>query len=152
MGGPGATPPTPQELLTQLGYKQPNIRQDPFFSNEAMQKNKWLGALSGAMTGAMNVPAAPEVSGAGSGISRALAGGASVVPFRQAFQEQQEMRGSTEETIMIIGDRLRAIREQKKFSQGDIEKRTGLLRCYISRSKTATRCRRLRHSRRWPGR
>jgi transcriptional regulator with XRE-family HTH domain len=34
---------------------------------------------------------------------------------------------------MIIGDRLRSLREVKKFSQGDIEKRTGLLRCYISR-------------------
>jgi|SRR5580658_10173750 transcriptional regulator with XRE-family HTH domain len=34
---------------------------------------------------------------------------------------------------MIIGDRLRILREQKKFSQGEIEKRTGLLRCYISR-------------------
>jgi transcriptional regulator with XRE-family HTH domain len=34
---------------------------------------------------------------------------------------------------MIIGDRLREMREQKKLSQGDIEKRTGLLRCYISR-------------------
>ena len=34
---------------------------------------------------------------------------------------------------MIIGDRLRALREQKNFSQGEIEKRTGLLRCYISR-------------------
>lgn len=34
---------------------------------------------------------------------------------------------------MIIGDRLRALREEKRFSQGDIEKRTGLLRCYISR-------------------
>jgi transcriptional regulator with XRE-family HTH domain len=34
---------------------------------------------------------------------------------------------------MIIGDRLRAMREEKKLSQGDIEKRTGLLRCYISR-------------------
>jgi len=34
---------------------------------------------------------------------------------------------------MIIGDRLRALREEKKFSQGDIEKKTGLLRCYISR-------------------
>lgn len=34
---------------------------------------------------------------------------------------------------MIIGDRLRDIREQKKLSQGDVEKRTGLLRCYISR-------------------
>ena len=34
---------------------------------------------------------------------------------------------------MIIGDRLRAMREQKNLSQGDIEKRSGLLRCYISR-------------------
>jgi transcriptional regulator with XRE-family HTH domain len=34
---------------------------------------------------------------------------------------------------VIIGDRLRALREQKNFSQGEIEKRTGLLRCYISR-------------------
>lgn len=34
---------------------------------------------------------------------------------------------------MIIGDRLRALREEKKLSQGDVEKRTGLLRCYISR-------------------
>ena len=34
---------------------------------------------------------------------------------------------------MIIGDRLRLFREQKKFSQGEIERRTGLLRCYISR-------------------
>jgi transcriptional regulator with XRE-family HTH domain len=34
---------------------------------------------------------------------------------------------------MIISDRLRAFREDKKLSQGDIEKRTGLLRCYISR-------------------
>jgi transcriptional regulator with XRE-family HTH domain len=34
---------------------------------------------------------------------------------------------------MIIGERLRALREEKKFSQGEIEKRTGLLRCYTSR-------------------
>ena len=34
---------------------------------------------------------------------------------------------------MIISDRLRQLREGKKLSQGDIEKRTGLLRCYISR-------------------
>ena len=34
---------------------------------------------------------------------------------------------------MIIGDRLRELRVAKKLSQGDIEKRTGLLRCYISR-------------------
>jgi transcriptional regulator with XRE-family HTH domain len=34
---------------------------------------------------------------------------------------------------MIIAERLKALREQKNLSQGDIEKRTGLLRCYISR-------------------
>jgi transcriptional regulator with XRE-family HTH domain len=34
---------------------------------------------------------------------------------------------------MVICDRLRSLREEKKFSQGEIEKRTGLLRCYISR-------------------
>jgi len=33
----------------------------------------------------------------------------------------------------MIGDRLRAVREEKKISQGEVEKRTGLLRCYISR-------------------
>jgi transcriptional regulator with XRE-family HTH domain len=40
---------------------------------------------------------------------------------------------ATEDYTMIIGDRLRALREEKKFSQGEIEKRTGLLRCYTSR-------------------
>ncbi|MGB8801429.1 MAG: helix-turn-helix transcriptional regulator [Candidatus Acidiferrales bacterium] len=34
---------------------------------------------------------------------------------------------------MLIGERLKALREHKKLSQGDIEKRTGLLRVYISR-------------------
>jgi transcriptional regulator with XRE-family HTH domain len=34
---------------------------------------------------------------------------------------------------MIIGDHLRELRELKKMSQGDIEHRTGLFRCYISR-------------------
>lgn len=34
---------------------------------------------------------------------------------------------------MVVGDRLRTLREAKNFSQGEIEKRTGLLRCYISR-------------------
>ncbi|PYT92390.1 MAG: transcriptional regulator [Acidobacteria bacterium] len=34
---------------------------------------------------------------------------------------------------MIIGDRLRELREEKKLSQGDMEERTGLFRCYVSR-------------------
>jgi transcriptional regulator with XRE-family HTH domain len=34
---------------------------------------------------------------------------------------------------MDIGKRLRELRAAKGFSQGDIEHRTGLLRCYLSR-------------------
>jgi transcriptional regulator with XRE-family HTH domain len=34
---------------------------------------------------------------------------------------------------MFVGERLRILRLEKKLSQGDIEKRSGLLRAYISR-------------------
>jgi transcriptional regulator with XRE-family HTH domain len=34
---------------------------------------------------------------------------------------------------MNIGETIRTFRLQKNMSQGDIEKRTGLLRCYLSR-------------------
>jgi transcriptional regulator with XRE-family HTH domain len=34
---------------------------------------------------------------------------------------------------MYIADRLRRFRQAENLSQGEIEKRTGLLRCYISR-------------------
>jgi len=34
---------------------------------------------------------------------------------------------------MIIGERLRAIREHKSITQGDVERSTGLLRAYLSR-------------------
>jgi transcriptional regulator with XRE-family HTH domain len=34
---------------------------------------------------------------------------------------------------MVIGDKLKSLRAQKKLSQGDVEKRIGLLRYYISR-------------------
>jgi transcriptional regulator with XRE-family HTH domain len=34
---------------------------------------------------------------------------------------------------MVIGERFKQLREEKKLSQGDIETSTGLLRCYISR-------------------
>jgi transcriptional regulator with XRE-family HTH domain len=35
--------------------------------------------------------------------------------------------------VIIIGKRLRQLREEKGFSQGDLEELTGLLTCYISR-------------------
>src|ERR1700722_13483125 len=34
---------------------------------------------------------------------------------------------------MLIGERIRQLREEKNMSQGEIQKRTGLLRCQISR-------------------
>ena len=34
---------------------------------------------------------------------------------------------------MLVGERLKAIRESKNLSQGDVERETGLLRCYLSR-------------------
>lgn len=40
---------------------------------------------------------------------------------------------SEEPASMNIGTTIRGFRQQKGMSQGDIEKRTGLLRCYLSR-------------------
>jgi len=37
--------------------------------------------------------------------------------------------------MLMIGERLRTIRESKNLSQGDIEERTGMLRCYTSRAE-----------------
>ena len=51
---------------------------------------------------------------------------------------------------MIIGDRLRALREEKKLSQGDIEKRAGLLRCYTSRVENGHTVPALKHLRSMP--
>jgi transcriptional regulator with XRE-family HTH domain len=34
---------------------------------------------------------------------------------------------------MMIGERVRQLREGRQLTQGDIEKRTGMRRCYISR-------------------
>ena len=49
--------------------------------------------------------------------------------------------------MLMIGERLRTIRESKNLSQGDIEKRTGLIRCYTSASRTATQFRQSTRSR-----
>jgi transcriptional regulator with XRE-family HTH domain len=43
------------------------------------------------------------------------------------------MRLAQESAAMNIGQTIRDYRLQKGMSQGDIEKRTGLLRCYLSR-------------------
>jgi transcriptional regulator with XRE-family HTH domain len=54
-------------------------------------------------------------------------------------QRTRDLESSTESIeikgnhTMVIAERLKALREQKNMSQGEIERRTGLLRCYISR-------------------
>src|SRR5580693_678214 len=53
-------------------------------------------------------------------------------PFLVAFWNSRHTK-SNGGNAMIVGDRLRTLREERNFSQGEIEKRTGLLRCYISR-------------------
>ena len=47
------------------------------------------------------------------------------LPYQKKYTET--------EVGMYLAERLRQLREAKNLSQGDIEKRTGLLRCYISR-------------------
>lgn len=42
-------------------------------------------------------------------------------------------QSNTSDITMNIGETIRNFRLQKGMSQGDIEKRTGLLRCYLSR-------------------
>src|ERR1700680_4877543 len=51
--------------------------------------------------------------------------------YHSALQADPEIM--QERHSMVIGERLRALREEKHLSQGQIEKRSGLLRCYISR-------------------
>ena len=48
-------------------------------------------------------------------------------------KHQTTKKANLETRDMAIGARIRQLREQKKLSQGDIERMTGLLRCYTSR-------------------
>jgi transcriptional regulator with XRE-family HTH domain len=67
-----------------------------------------------------------------SGIGFRLQGSVEALPeFTKLLLQQSEYHVTI--PPMIIGERIRLLRETKKLSQGDIEKRTGLLRCYISR-------------------
>jgi transcriptional regulator with XRE-family HTH domain len=48
-------------------------------------------------------------------------------------KQKTTKKADLETRDMAIGARIRQLREQKKLSQGDIERMTGLLRCYTSR-------------------
>jgi transcriptional regulator with XRE-family HTH domain len=49
------------------------------------------------------------------------------------MQAQKSKKRAVGAHDMSIGARIRTLREQKGLSQGDIERMTGLLRCYTSR-------------------
>jgi transcriptional regulator with XRE-family HTH domain len=55
------------------------------------------------------------------------------VPKKTPVRQNGWCRLWTEELQMVIGERLKLLREQQEMSQGDIEKRTDRLRCYFSR-------------------
>jgi transcriptional regulator with XRE-family HTH domain len=50
---------------------------------------------------------------------------------------------------MDIGQRLCELREAKRLSQGDIEERTGLMRCYVSRVEHGHTVPSLRNLEKW---
>ncbi len=49
------------------------------------------------------------------------------------IHEARNVDGKATDKTMKIGTTIRGYRLQKGLSQGDVEKRTGLLRCYLSR-------------------
>src|SRR6476620_10951125 len=55
------------------------------------------------------------------------------VAYLVTIQSPRERMVKELGSSMNIGETIRTYRLQKGMSQGDIEKRTGLLRCYLSR-------------------
>src|ERR1043165_5629223 len=55
------------------------------------------------------------------------------VDYLVTIQAPRERKIKELVPAMNIGETIRTYRLQKGMSQGDIEKRTGLLRCYLSR-------------------
>jgi transcriptional regulator with XRE-family HTH domain len=52
---------------------------------------------------------------------------------KKTASPEEHQTTQKEKTVMAIGERIRTLRTQKGLSQGDVERATGLLRCYTSR-------------------
>jgi hypothetical protein len=88
------TSPAMQQHLQQYGiHFDPNqVRRSPFLPNAFMGSHPLLGgALSNAMANAAATPEAPLVSGAGSGISRAMQGMYGGPELQRQYQVRQIM-------------------------------------------------------------
>lgn len=74
------------------GYDGSQIRQSPFFPNPFMQHHPQFGGmLTGMMANAAATPEAPMISGAGSGISRAMQGMMGGPEMLRQYQVKQMM-------------------------------------------------------------
>jgi hypothetical protein len=86
--------PQVQQQLQQLGihFDPSQIKQSPFFSPGFSQAHPGLsGGITGAIMGAAGTPEAPLVSGAGSGISRAMQGVLGAPEMQRQYQTRQMM-------------------------------------------------------------
>jgi hypothetical protein len=84
--------PHMQQMLQQWGihFDPSQMRQSPFLPNSFMQGHPQLGhALSGAMANVAATPEAPLVSGAGSGMTRAMQGMMGGPELQRQFQVRQ---------------------------------------------------------------
>jgi hypothetical protein len=84
--------PHVQQTLQQWGinFDPSKMRQSPFFPNSFMQHHPHLGgAMSGAMANVAATPEAPLVSGAGSGMTRAMQGMLGGPEMQRQYQVRQ---------------------------------------------------------------
>lgn len=105
--------PGAQQMLQHFGlsgFDPSQIRQSPFLPNGLMQNHPMLGhALSNAMSNAAMTPAAPLVSGAGSGISRAMQGMMGGNEMQRQYQVRQLMA-----PFQAMGMQMPAMAEQRR--------------------------------------
>lgn len=86
--------PAFQQQFHQAGinYDPSQMRQSPFFANSFMNQHPGIGgALTSGLANMAATPAAPEVSGAGSGLSRMAQGFAGGPEMIRNYQVQQLM-------------------------------------------------------------
>ena len=98
--------PSVQQQMSQFGvhFNPQTIHESPFFNQHFMQQHPQMGGrLFGAMSGAAMTPEAPMVSGAGSGISRAMQGAMGGRQMQQQYQTGQLMAPFQQEAAMIPG-------------------------------------------------
>lgn len=98
--------PQTQALMQHLGihFDPSTLRQSPFLPNQFMQAHPQLGGfLNRAMANVASTPEAPLVSGAGSGITRAMQGMAGGPEMLRQYQVRQMLAPMQAMGSMIPG-------------------------------------------------